>query len=522
MRALRRVVVSAVVAMVVAPVGAQTGGVETGPESHGWMGVASPEGVGGRLLHLPPRSGGPGAAAEAGTARTARVLEGVPTAVTAWGRQAYLLFAEQADRLDVFSLRVSPAGISGAWLTDPVTGASAEPSLDLDGSEFVAAVGYAEGLVVLGRGRTAGDEASGGWRVWRLGGGGWERLATPRQLAESEAAWLVEGPPGPTLVAVDASGVRRWGFGGEQDGGWSSVQLPGAPAFLGEQILTAVSLGGDVCVVVREGGGVAVWSLGPSLVGRVAGAALAGAIVGLTPLESGDRLAVLSASADPAPAGSVGAESRWEIVELSLVTGRELYRGPLRHPSLSIGNEVRWLSLLMMAMTVFVLFYLLRPGVHVAEVRLPQGFALARPGRRLAGAFLDALLVAGVVSAVLGVPVQRFILVLPLFETAHGVLAFGVFVAGGAAYSTLCEWLWGRTIGKMMVGTRVVSVDPGRQRVGFMRSGARSVFRWALAPWALAGLGSPDHRHRGDLIAGAAVVVAVVREPGEEESEDAD
>ncbi|VAX35759.1 hypothetical protein MNBD_PLANCTO03-270, partial [hydrothermal vent metagenome] len=124
------------------PACAQPGGVALQPEPHGWMGVPSldDEADGGTLLHLPPRgerAGISGPTVEPGTARSVRVLASVPSAVTGWDRRVYLLFTAWADRLEVFSIRVLPAGSSGAWLTEPFTGASAEPALDLAGAAFV-------------------------------------------------------------------------------------------------------------------------------------------------------------------------------------------------------------------------------------------------------------------------------------------------------------------------------------------------------------------------------------------------
>ena len=81
-------------------------------------------------------------------------------------------------------------------------------------------------------------------------------------------------------------------------------------------------------------------------------------------------------------------------------------------------------------------------------------------------------------------------------------------------------WLLGRTVGKLLVGIRVVGVYAKRDRVGLMRSGARNVFRWVLMPWALFGLGSPGLRHRGDVLAGAAVVVAAEAGDGGDEGVD--
>lgn len=484
-------------------------------EGHGWLGVASLEGGGGTLLHLPPRADAGAGGVRAGAARPARELAQVPSAVTGWDREVFLLYRGAGDRVEVYSLRAAEVGISGAWVTEPLDGAIAEPVLGMEGAGFAGAAGSAAGLVVLGRDGAGEAGPAGPWRLWLLGDAGWSAVAVPEGLAGAAAARLVAGSARPTLVVDSGAGLARWVLGGEGEERWQAEGLGGlAPSDWGT-VLGVFTVGGDVCLAERSGGGVLVRSVGPGLVGQLARMELGGEPVGVTPVAGGRRLVALAVVRDAGASGLAEPAARWELVELSLVSGRELYRGALRHPALEIASEVRWLSLAMMGMTVCVLFYLLRPSGEGGEVRLPAGVALAPPGRRVAGGMIDAALVAGLVQVVLGVPIADMVLVLPMLDTPGGLLALTAWAVGGAVYGTMAEWLFGRTLGKLLVGTRVVSVDPKRDRVGLMRSGARNVFRWVLMPWALFGLGSPGLRHRGDVLAGAAVVVAAEVEEGD-------
>ena len=468
-------------------------------EAHGWLGVRSLEGGGGTLLHLPPRTVGGMVDADAGTARPARVLDVPPTDVASWDRRVYLFFADAGrGRVEVYSMRVSQVGVSGAWITDPAEGAAPEPILTTGGATLTDAAGWSNGAAALCR-----DQA---WSLWVLEDEGWREVELPAALAGASGAWLVEGAAEPTLLAIGSDHPRRWTLRGPVPGTWQNQELTGASISDPTAVVAAFESAGDVCVVERSDQTVVIRALGPTLAGTIAEVPLGGELAGATTLDAGRRVGLLTVIRDPDAAGASKPVASWELVEVSVISGRELYRGPPRHPALDIQQEIRLVSLLMMGVTVCVLFYLLRPvGEH--ETRLPEGLALATPGRRAVAAAIDAILVGTLVSVVSGVRLSDVLLVMPLFDDSAGVLVLGAWMLGGAFYSTVAEWLTGRTLGKLAVGAQVVSVDPDRPRVGLMRTGARNVFRWVLAPWAMFGLGSPDFRHRGDLFAGAAVVV---------------
>ncbi|MCC7389960.1 MAG: RDD family protein [Phycisphaerales bacterium] len=461
-----------------------------GSETHGWFAPASLEGSGATLLHLPPRDEG---GARAGSAVAVRVLDRAPAKLAAWERSVYLLYAV-GERLEIYSLRVSAVGVSGAWLAEPAAGAAAEPVLDLEGSVLRDAAGSGGGLAALGQGEQ--------WRLWTLGGSGWVSVSMPESVRVTDGVWLVAGAATLSVLVV-GDGAAVWRLDGEE---WLREPLVW-PVGLGPGgVASAFAVGGDVCAAVRGGGAVEVWSLGPGLVGRIASVGGGGELAGLTAFEGGRRLGLLGVVEDPGALGPEEPIRRWELTEVSLATGRVLYSGPTRHPSLEIGEEVRLLGLLMLAATGFVLFYLLRPVAGAPEPVVPPGFVLAPPGRRLAAGAIDGLLVGALVSVLTGVRLADIVLVAPLFGSAAGVMALALTVSLGVVYSTVMEWGLGRTVGKLVLGLRVVSVDPRRGRVGLMRTGARNVFRWALAPWAIVGLGGPGLRHRGDAVAGAGVV----------------
>lgn len=470
-------------------------------EEHGWIAAKVPGGEVAALLHLPPReSVAPGSGPGVGVARRVQTLHQLP-ADLAWRERKLYLFYRSATGVDVFSLRAAPTSVPTLWGTSPAVGASAEPSLELDGAEFVDAACTGGVVAVLAR-----DER---WRLWVLSEAGWGEIGAPPALAAAGAGWvrLLEGAARPALAASSDAETALWE---RADGAWSSQPLA-APSGWGEaSILGCFASRGDVCLVVKgRPAGVEAWSLGPRLAARLAAVGEHGSAVGVSPLGGGARFALLSLLRNESAERIREPVEEWELVEVSLATGRELYRGPPRTGAPVTGEDLRWLSLGVVALTVAILFYMLRPGADADAVVLPEGVALAEPGRRLAAGLLDAVLVGLVVSATTGVPLQHVLLVAPLLGSAQGVAALVLFVGLGAVQGTLGEWLWGRTIGKSLAGCRVVSVAPGRPKLGLMRSGARNVFKWVLAPWAAFGLASPELRHRGDRVAGAAVVVAV-------------
>ena len=96
---------------------------------------------------------------------------------------------------------------------------------------------------------------------------------------------------------------------------------------------------------------------------------------------------------------------------------------------------------------------------------------LASIGQRVGGALIDGLLTSMVVVVplLLGlVDVDR------IDESLPAPILFGLFLFG-AIYTIVPTALWGQTLGKIAVGTRVVAEDDGS-----LPGWRRSALRWAL------------------------------------------
>lgn len=516
-------VAAAVLWLMITAASAQPEATTVRTESHGWVAGNALEGGGGVLMHLPPRVTSDGdVVGEAGQAWNARLLESVPRAVTGWDRRVYLIYRRDRRWLDVFSLDITRPVPGGAWLTDPAVGASAQPSLDLGDSEYVEAVASETGLLVLASAASVPEAGRDRWSLRQMRGRAWRAVDLPPVIATADRLWLVEGASPPRLLALTGTSLVVWEWSGDADlsvpsaepaaradGLWRPLPLAQSAADDHERVAAVFASGKGINWAIRSPRGehVALQSLRPERVVTIATVPIEGVPVAVEPLDGGRRVAIVCEIVDPAAEGIAQPIRSWQFVEVSMVTGRELFRGPPQFPGLEFGDGIRMLSLGMMAISGFVLFYLLRPSAGDAAIKVPQGWVLAPPGRRIFAALLDAWLVVGVVGVAFGVPIGDFVLVLPLFESARGVGALGTVMVGGAVYGTASEWMLGCTLGKAAARLRVVSVDPSRPTLGLMRCGARNVFRWALAPWALLGLGARDFRHRGDVVASAAVVI---------------
>ncbi|MFG0260294.1 MAG: RDD family protein [Phycisphaerales bacterium JB041] len=504
---------------------AQTAPAQARPEAHGWVSGSALEGGGGVLLHLPPRVTPDGTVVgEAGQAWNARLLESVPRTVTGWGRRVYLLYRRDRRWIDVFSLDITRPVPGGAWLTDPAVGASAQPSLDLGEAEFVDAVATETGLFVLANTASGPGTGEDRWSLQEMRGREWRAIDLPPVIATADRLWRIEGADLLRLLALTGSSLVVWEWSEDAERVWRS-QPSGEPDE-GEAggVAAVFASGGDVVWAVRraEGDRMDFRALRPDRAVTIATVPVEGVAIAVEPLDWGRRVALVCEIVDPAAEGIAQPIRSWQLVEISTVTGRELFRGPPRFPGLQFGDGIRRLSIVMMAITGFVLFYLLRPSAEAGPVAVPEGWVLAPPGRRIFAGLLDAWLVVGVAGVAFGVPLGDFVLVLPLFESARGVGALGTAMLGGAVYGTACEWMLGYTLGKAAARLRVVSVDHDRPTLGLMRCGARNVFRWALAPWAMLGLSAPDFRHRGDVVASAAVVMKPLGPAGTPPSGDSD
>jgi uncharacterized RDD family membrane protein YckC len=143
-------------------------------------------------------------------------------------------------------------------------------------------------------------------------------------------------------------------------------------------------------------------------------------------------------------------------------------------------------------------------------VHLPEHASLAEAGRRALATLIDVL-VAGFVVLKSWEMTLGDLVAVEVWLSLRGVeLCIGLLLTG-FVLSCGGEAILGRSLGKLLTGCEVISVLPKAEeqenRPVFRQLLVRNLVKWLLPPVAMSVLFDATLRHRGDLIAGTAVVV---------------
>jgi hypothetical protein len=542
-------------------------------ESHAWVVSPAAAPHQAVVLHLPPRREGAhgGARGELGAgdgaARLGAAFPLVPQALAAWDHRVYLAFAPQ----QVGGGRVQrPVLIAGA-MRGPVSGQwgpenegrrlPAAPSLPGDG-QLLGMVGTSRGPAAL---LNLTDAANPDFNLLLLAGPQWQDVPLPDELlvhirdsGSPRYLSLVPQPDGLGVLivmpgdgraafwnaAIDADRRPDWSWR------WLSMRTAdGTPA--PPPVGPVYASGGQFVYVApaRRGTGLELWSFSAE---DEAGGARPTALLlahlpdvtddwAMAPLDQvgraviiwADRISARSsrlripdlqgneiAPADNAEAPAATAEVRRYIAEVSVLTGNVLYQGPLRMRGPVSTEELRMLAVMLVALMVVVVVFVLRPEPKGPPLTLPAGYALAEPGRRFAASAMDLLLAAFIAGQFTGVSLWEIVTLRGIITPGGGGLtALLVLVTVGFLITTLGEWLAGRSPGKLLMGCEVVrplidrtaegQIVPSVEPAGLWRIAVRNIVKWTIPPVALAGLGTMERRHRGDLAAGTVVVIRI-------------
>jgi hypothetical protein len=236
---------------------------------------------------------------------------------------------------------------------------------------------------------------------------------------------------------------------------------------------------------------------------------------------AGKAADVMPGKAQPVP-GSTAAR-RFTIVEVSVLSGKEFYRGPTEGGGLITGNEFKLLAVGLLLLTTLVLLFALR-AEPTAMLQLPGPFAVADPFRRIVAAGAD--LVPGVVIAALSMGLEPesmlspAIFIGPSAEPGAWLLAFLFTIF----HCTLGETLTGRTIGKALAGCEVLSMrrnaETGKIELGPLRPWqalVRNLIRWGVPVLGILLLIDGGRRHPADAAARSVVVVRLEEDEDEED-----
>lgn len=522
-------------------------------QTHGWVVLPGLDDA-FSLVHLPPRGADLAdgiTGAPAGSARIVAQLTRLPQAMAAIDGRVYLVFAPTEPDPDappgsahpereVLSMAAYPTGLAGLWSYVPSGRLRVHRALDRPGTLRGLAPSPAGPMALL-------EPDGGGLLLAVLNTGAWDELALPEPVrSSSRHARLIDWAGQPAVLIARGDFVEVWrgtatrtwpdpagpatptqadGPGSTPPGQPDALDPVDAPiqpvrpsieitwtrqptsvpaSVLSQDDGLIVAMLDTLIVSSRDGSDLVLTEHDGSkslVLARIAGV---GERFAAAPLRDADRLALVWT--DPGDEPSV---LHTRLVELSAATGRTIFRGDANFTGPISPGEFRVLALVMVGLTMLVLVYLLRGGPDDGAVELPEGWALAEPGRRLAGAMIDLLVAASITSWLLGVSLLGALTVDPLGSAGLASWGLGVTLVAGMVLATACEAIWSRTLGKWLVGARVTLQGPRVRRPGVWAALVRNGCKWLVPPLAVLGLWDPSGRHRGDVLASTLVVVPI-------------
>lgn len=551
------------------PVVAESSG---GGESHGWMVAPSTNSDNGSsLIHLPPRDlAGDQAARYStvadGAVQVATRLERAPERLCAWERTVYLIFGservgEDRKQRRILSVTTSPSPVGKTWTYNTTGRLRVCAALPGEG-QLVGAAGSDKGLVALLR---SGEEGGARERFELLvmHHGQWSGLdladlddgpGLGRESVSGADVRLIGMPEGVGILVIQAGGRGSfWHARFEElpevaqvpveSGQPSRASDESGPEPFGfkinweERSIPLAASGGSP--VVPDG---AVYWIRESLVYAVRDADRTLSIrsanersnreiarlfevpgqYAAAPIEQVGRLAILwiAESEDD----SSGKGNAYEIREVSALTGRLMYEGQAHAERPVSANEFRVLAFMLVVVMAVVLLFVLRSDEGQRAVHLPPDRVLAEPSRRAVAGLVDVLPCAWIVGQIYGISIAKVFGTLLFMGVGQEVAPLLLVLGLGFIHTTLCEWLFGRSLGKALTGCEVISVaakrKPGASPVDdeavgprLWQAAVRNLVRWAIPPVAILGMADLSRRHRGDILAKTAVVVPVLSEP---------
>ena len=217
----------------------------------------------------------------------------------------------------------------------------------------------------------------------------------------------------------------------------------------------------------------------------------------------------------PGPWGLFGLSDRVELIafegsdlvvrSIDPVTGAVSEPAPMTRQPAKTRSFVAIAFMWLLALGAMLLIFFFRPAV--GDVEYPEGWEAAPPGLRLAGLAFDLVPAGALAMFMLSVPVSDLIyspiLTPDVAKTAPYLLACALTVAHG----TLGELLTGRSLGKAVLGTRVVSADG--LRAGLRQTLVRNVIKslvLMLPPLAVFALLSPHQQGLGEQMSRTLVI----------------
>ncbi len=535
--------------------------------SHAWIVTPDVDGRVSLVWHVPPRGGRLFLGSPPGAVRLAADIPAIPVAAAAVGERLYLVFEERKAMPDgsprqVLSLDAVPAGELGGeinWVTRPAGRLDAAASLRGDGR----LIDFAGGRMLHALMHGLRDLEADPTRVYLVAmvDAQWREVMLPPDLVEQsrrgtqrqgnrvslEAPWrLVSLPDGVAVATLEGNELMVWTSTRIREEA-TSIEAGDAPAgsprvacewrmkrlshpLANTTRMPRLLADGHHLLAFDAGEGGrwrvwrfdldaasperARWEVACDVVAAPAdvGSALASGMAGVA---SGDLVApsVLVVASGPEASGSQARilGSGRMLGELSLASGSVLSLAPLAPRNPVSAADYRLMGVLLLIVLGTVIVFLARPpGFEATPVTLPRQTCLADPLRRVVAGAIDLLIACVIGTAAWGLPV-RVLATAEWWGGGGSMTVLATVLALLVVQGGVCEWLFGRTPGKLMAGCAVIGARPHAETgmpmgLGLSRAMVRNMLKWLAPLVAIVGLLDPSRRHRGDQWSGSVVI----------------
>jgi uncharacterized RDD family membrane protein YckC len=419
----------------------------------------------------------------------------LPISIASLDDRVYLVFppvvSERRRMMRVYSLRAVPSPVGGLWVLDPAAQLQVEQPI-VSAASLIGMHATSESVWAL----LKDDEDT--LELQRLDPSGWVRVPVtdtidPRRVELSAI--------GPDPVLIDRSGLRFVAsrFDTRADA-WSPIaheleigrdtEIHAAPNAM--RVIDRAESGGARLRYWSDDG---VFLIAEDLeIPEASGIAF---------LHGNDSIiAVRALDTEQTDEG----EPTVDLTELDLNTSQVLYAGAPAVTAPVSAEEFRFLVVMMILVMSGVLIIVILPD-RADAMHLPEGTAIADPGRRLVATMIDAFIVTTIVGAFFGVSTAEIVTLTVIMLPGNAWGVFPMTIICGIVYSTLGESLVGATPGKLLMRIRLVAAEPGDpRRPRFWSVLVRNTIKWALPPVAALALIDPEALHRGDRTSRSLVV----------------
>jgi uncharacterized RDD family membrane protein YckC len=505
------------------------------PQTHAWAIYENSLGE-TLLVHLPPRD--PGTfngrtieAASPGEVHAVKMLNDFPDAIGAIDDRVYLVYPStysQGRKLRrVFSGKAVPSLASSQWGFLPASRLDAEPTIFVEG-ELEDLVSTTESLfaVVTNKEKTL---------LLTMESTQWVEVDLPAHTSEHQPHWKFSSI-GSDLIAFDLSfpssdSMPVFVYSNTEDGDHNWVLQNWEKLVLTQDSYQILGTNQGLLIVDWESDGKAtIRTYSQSGLFTIASGLDVPIETKLTWLGSVNRLVgLLSLQGEPMETDESGdqvaapsGQASFKLFEVDLADGSIVYAGDPVIPVAVSAAEFRFLVGMVVLIMVGVLVVVILPD-RADSMQLPDGFALAEPGRRLISSVVDLFLVAYLMGVLFDVRVMEILTLSVIVRTDGAWLSIPMLMVSGVVIMSVMEWLFGASPGKLLNGLRVVRAESGvMRRVPLWAALVRNIVKWILPPVAALALVDPEMLHRGDRATRTLVAVPLESAQRQNEPKDTD